>query len=649
MRLKLEGCTTQPLGSYLKSIAVLRLVAEQADPEARGWWVQGCFHLDSNLDEAALLQFFVETYRPTPLVAPWNGGSGFYPKDRKVGLQSILGDTTDRFSEFRQAIEFAQSLREVALAAGGIKESEKDEIRAAILRRCRNELPDTAVEWLDAAISISSTGDRAFAPILGTGGNEGRLDYTNNFMEYLAELLIDKEAALPVRALLRNALFADATNGLQPSAVGQFDPGRAGGCNQGQAVETKDFPSNPWNFVLTLEGAVAWAGGIYRKQGVSYASFLCSPFTVRPSPVGYGSAVEKEGKSALSRAEIWTPLWKHPASYRELRGLLREGRANIGKRPAKTGLEFAEAACALGVDRGISGFVRYNLLKRRGDSYVALPAGEFEATYRDAADLLRLMCDSLPDNLQLDESLRRRFDTAVYQALLRGGRDNLLPVAAAYGRIVQWLLLHGKRVPRNLDHQWVETLSEFCEARIAACLASMNLWEFAEASGQTITDRLVCVLEHRLMNDDIPSQLKGDRRAGLGDVARFLFREVDDELIEDLLYAFLTVSRIMSAPADAYDDLPPVYVLLRMPFLCADAPDGRQMLPDRAILSRLKAGQAGLAAELAKRKLRAHRYDVLDVPYGNAGIDPMRLAASLVIPVWLSNYVRKAVVHEENK
>jgi len=46
----------------------------------------------------------------------------------------------------------------------------------------------------DAAVGISAEDKRAFAPILGTGGNEGRLDYTNNFMEYVADLLIAPDA-----------------------------------------------------------------------------------------------------------------------------------------------------------------------------------------------------------------------------------------------------------------------------------------------------------------------------------------------------------------------------------------------------------------------------------------------------------------------
>src|SRR6476646_5490379 len=198
MRVRLEGCTSQPLGSYLKSLAVLRVVSEQVDEGARGWWEDGCFQLESNLGREELTRFFLEQYRPTPIIAPWNGGSGFYPNDRKIGLDGIVASTSARFTAFRTAIAFAQSLDEVATAAQGIAENDKNELRSAILRRCRNEFPDTAVEWLDAAIAINSDNKRDFAPIFGTGGNEGRLDYTNNFMEYLVELLLADDSWRPV-------------------------------------------------------------------------------------------------------------------------------------------------------------------------------------------------------------------------------------------------------------------------------------------------------------------------------------------------------------------------------------------------------------------------------------------------------------------
>jgi CRISPR-associated protein Csx17 len=56
-----------------------------------------------------------------------------------------------------------------------------------------------------------------------------------------------------------------------------------------------------------------------------------------------------------SRAEIWAPIWDRRTTYGELTVLLREGRAAVDSRPAQNGLEFAEAACMLGVVGGRCG------------------------------------------------------------------------------------------------------------------------------------------------------------------------------------------------------------------------------------------------------------------------------------------------------
>ena len=309
--IRLGGCALEPLGAYLKALSVLRLVSEQADGLARGWWDRGRFYLETELDEDGLVSFFLERYAPTPILSPWNNGSGFYPIDSKDGIEAIARSPDERFAVYREAIERSRAIPGVGLDTDE-STADEDERRRSIQMACRNLLPDRCVEWLDAAIGISAEDKRTFAPILGTGGNEGRLDYTNKFMEYVADLLIAPDGKTPVEALLRNALFGWATAGLQPGAVGQYDPGRAGGFNQGQEVETKKVPSNPWNFVLTLEGAVAWAAGLYRRQGVSFRSFLCSPFTVKSTPVGYGSAAAKDADSA--RAEIWAPIWDRRAT-----------------------------------------------------------------------------------------------------------------------------------------------------------------------------------------------------------------------------------------------------------------------------------------------------------------------------------------------
>ena len=349
----LQGCTATPLGAYLKALGVLRIVSEQADSEARGWWDGDTFTLESHFCEAELLDFFMERYDPTPIVAPWNGASGFYPKDNREGIDAIAATEGARFQDYRETIEKCRNFPEVQ--AG--KQKNDDERRSTILRRSRNELSDRVVEWLDAAVGIAANGDRSFAPVLGTGGNEGHLDYTNNFMSRIAALLVSPDRKTPVRELLTNAVLGRPASGLQKGAAGQYDPGRAGGPNQGPGIEA-DAQTNPWNLVLTLEGAVAWASGLYRRQGVQYGSFLCSPFTVKSTEVGYGSASSKP-EAREARAEIWTPLWTRSVLYGELRVLLREGRADISARPARNTLEFAVAVASLGTDRGIDRFVHF--------------------------------------------------------------------------------------------------------------------------------------------------------------------------------------------------------------------------------------------------------------------------------------------------
>ena len=112
-RLILRGCTPEPLSSYLTSLGVLRLVSEQKDPDAKGCWENGCFCLDSELDEEDLVRFFLKEYIPTPIVAPWNGGSGFYEGDNTEGIDAIRDSTSPRFALYRETIKKVFSLPEM--------------------------------------------------------------------------------------------------------------------------------------------------------------------------------------------------------------------------------------------------------------------------------------------------------------------------------------------------------------------------------------------------------------------------------------------------------------------------------------------------------------------------------------------------------
>jgi CRISPR-associated protein Csx17 len=69
----LAGCRPTPLASYLKALGVLRVVSEQSDPTAAGFWRDERFHLQTRLDKNSLRHFLLQEYAPTPIIAPWNG------------------------------------------------------------------------------------------------------------------------------------------------------------------------------------------------------------------------------------------------------------------------------------------------------------------------------------------------------------------------------------------------------------------------------------------------------------------------------------------------------------------------------------------------------------------------------------------------
>ncbi len=104
----LPGCRPAPLASYLKALGILRLVAEQKDGEALGFWRDDAFVIRSSLSAEALVTFFADEWRPTPVVSPWNGGSGFWPSTSDEALRKIETSGDPRLREYAAAIGFAR-------------------------------------------------------------------------------------------------------------------------------------------------------------------------------------------------------------------------------------------------------------------------------------------------------------------------------------------------------------------------------------------------------------------------------------------------------------------------------------------------------------------------------------------------------------
>ena len=494
----LEGCAPTPLASYLKALGVLRLISsdanhvdgQAADPRARGWWEGERFHIRTTLDRTALCRFFLEEYAPSPIIAPWNGGSGFYPNDNKDGFHPLVGETVaKRFLPLTEAIRISSQ----AVDCHALDTPPKDRAKTDLVSTLRADLPDRALDWLDAAVALSGNG-LSYPRLLGTGGIDGRLDFTNNFMRRLVGTvgLFDASSGLPTvdaESALVCALFDLPSRGLISAAVGQFAPGAAGGPNATSGYSAKSLV-NSWEFVLMLEGAIAFAGAATRRHQSTSKSSASFPFTVRVIGAGWGGVDVSDEKDA--RSEFWAPLWSRPVTFREVGSLFAEGRAVLNGHTARDGLEFARAAASLGVSRGICEFERYAFLKRAGDAYRATPLGRFNAPTRQRTDLIadldvggwfenaRRHASSAASPAHAKSAMRRLQD-ALFQMTDAGqsgeGTRNAL---IALGGFARWMTTNprareGLRPPPVVTRQWIDTADDGSpEFRVAAALAGLG-------------------------------------------------------------------------------------------------------------------------------------------------------------------------------
>lgn len=489
--LTLSGCRPEPLSSYLKAVGVLRIVADQLDAEARGCWRGDSFLLKGTTGRDGLLDFFATAWRPTPLVSPWNGGSGFKAEKNPSAVKAlswVAASTGPRLAAYREAVAAGRRAYAAAEAGGWSKRQ--------VIESCRNWLPDEALAWLDASVVLTND-DEVFPPLLGTGGNDGRFDFTTAYMARLADVWSDSPAASSrSREWLGASLFDAEPTPLLQEAVGQFDPGAAGGVSASSTGSAAEGLVNPWDWLLCLEGALAFAGASARRLGATTRGRAAIPFTLGPAAVGYVTGSREEA----TRGELWTPLWSGWASAREVTRLLGEGRVEWRGAQAANGLDAARALADLGVDRGVSSFVRHALVSRNGLATLAVPVGRLKVHRRSEVPLTGQL-DGWLGAVRRDgnapaavRTAMHRLETALFSVAVHGGRRRLQDVL---GRAAELDTAVGRsrefrsrtRVDpllRDLDGWFVQLDDGSAEFRLAAGFAS--LWDRV-AEGQDWADR----------------------------------------------------------------------------------------------------------------------------------------------------------------
>lgn len=710
----LNGCAPVPLAHYLKALGILRLVAEQKDPDAAGYWENERFVLRTTMDKDDLLRFFLEDYQPTPIVAPWNGGSGFFyqegktkEKDPLTGkklktgvrnqpteatrtIDSMANCAAQRFSTYRQMIELSRQ----ALEQCGFQEAPKNEGKSLLLQIIRNSFPDNFLIWMDAALLISQ--DKTFfPPLLGTGGNDGNLDFTNNFMQRLRQLFdLDKGTTdAGAGQWLDGAVFAKATVQLTTNAaIGQFFPGGAGGPNGTVGFESSSL-FNAWDFIFMVEGALLFAAATTRRLQQDRSGALSYPFTVHNT--GGGSGASSQTDEANARAEIWLPLWRNAATLAELKILFQEGRATLGRRPAKDGLDFARAVAGLGVDRGISEFQRYGFVMRSGKAYLATPFGRLKTQRNPAADLIHDLdktrfLENLRGFARKNEapgrlvSLTRQLESNLFELAQKGSPKTVQDVLILLGQLQRALSLSGKgreavKAPICvLKPDWVLKADDgSAEFRLACALANIeakNLpmrlhfaatsvdkvgkWSWDTESrlavwGEGPFERnMVALLRSRMLAAERLQSKDKPFAFHFGvdsmDIADFLSTKTDDRRIGDLAQGLALVNdfpRHLGERANHREAsvLPATYAVLK-PFFVEDhvlrkigfLPEDAKLPQPPELLAWLAAGHTGRAVKLGWSKLRQAGIPLPAFPNSPPsviGIDGERLLAALAIPI----------------
>ena len=355
------------------------------------------------------------------------------------------------------------------------------------------------------------------------------------------------------------------------------------------------------------------------------------PFTTQPSPVGHGTLSFADGKKPKNAkreiAEMWLPLWEKPTTLYEVQQLLSEGRAIVGKRVVRTGVDFARAIAGLGTDRGVESFQRMAFLMRNGQNFMAVPLGRFEVRAQRDVDLLQgidTWLDSFrracrretPSTPPRFTAALRRIDTAIFDFSRYGGKQRMTEILRALGE-AERKLASGERFRNEgrvnpippLSPGWITACDDGSpEYRLALALASIcgdrerhvgdirvNLesverrrsrWIWAERSRSVawssadLCRNMIAVLTRRVMDagrvglKDLP--LDSRVSVSVADVSTFLSGGTDDRRIEELLWGLLLIDgqqdwrepiRQPTATPRHPLSLPYAYALLKLLFL----------------------------------------------------------------------------------
>ena len=546
-------------------------MAEQRDPEARGWWRNRHFWLSSTLDQQALVRFLVEEYVPTPIVSPWNKTSGFQRRLVEHPRYAIEASEELRFEPYRQRFALAQAV---------VDEKPEGWEKRDLVRRLLEQWPHDP--WL-ATVADEMDGEVLFSPLALAGGMDGKMEFSSIFMESLRWLLLaERRPERRAAELLRAALFEEETDQMRDAVQGFFDPRAASsyaGADDGKVMAR----SNPWGLVLAMEGLVS---GLPR---------------VRSSLEGHRNAL----LPGEAKYDVVVPLWSEPKTFAEAGQGAGHQRFALAVRHGDLTLALASVTAESQFDLGrLGGWLEDERVEffrwlRTAESWGSGPSG---SRVLEEIGKLRLHATEAP-GLSSRWGVEPRDGNAEF--------DLALSLASLGTRLHRALWLR----PQMESFQG----RDLCEKMVR--LLRYRMWSSGKVPRRPNRAGIV------LFNDPF----WGCHTAKPEHLLAFLRGEVDEGRMEDLLHALCLVVDQAASPAPP----PPQFAFLPASYRKLKAAFGNRRRDRRPaplpVVEALCRGEGELALKLVEADL-AGRGDKLEAD-GLDGLEPRRLAAAMLFPL----------------
>ncbi|MBN2723418.1 MAG: type I-U CRISPR-associated protein Csx17 [Deltaproteobacteria bacterium] len=693
--IKFDGIKSSPLSSYLKALAVFRILHKQKDSNITAYWKERIFHVNTVLNTSEIIDFFLEEYRPSPVCSPWNGGSGFFAVKKGSGLDRLRNSKLPRYENYSESIKIIDSCLINLKTKYDYKDlsslkKDLDKLKPELITTLRGIMPDGYIAWMNTSVAFSTDGSKLFNILLGTGGNDGNMEFSTNFMNNISDILPDLNAkGNSSQKLLKNSLFSNFTQSLVGSSIGQYDPFSCGGYNQGQGIETKSVKINPWDYIFIIEGSLVHTASVVRRNEYdNQRNVLSIPFGVTASNHGYPSRAEEK-----SRGELWLPLWETPVYFSELSHIFSEGRVSKGRKKSEDGTDFLRAISTLGVDRGFTEFTRFSFLERRGNSYNAQDIGSFPVRINTDVNLL----DEVDSIISKYQNFLNKFHEipASFNRAFREIGDNLFNTAAwpekpgafinllrSLGKMERLIAPRDKEKPpefyspaNGLSPSWIKKAGmQILEVRLAAAIASIqnsgkvgtmrtNLsgtspfsnskWAEKEFKNQkcllksNIYNTLATVFMRRILDsvrfENISISLNSKLEVSVSDVMAFMLNDIDTELLYDLIFAFNLINWKREEYSEIINSINSEFLKYQsdlfyqrewclMKSVYTPSLTGHAVKLDPQPAKLLHSGRYKKAWQAAVHRLKVSQINVFDVDYENS-VASDRIIASLIIPV----------------